>query len=331
MTLIDPFGRPIEYLRISVTDRCNLRCVYCMPMEHIDWIPRQALLTLDEILRVVEAAAQMGLRVVRLTGGEPLVRPDIVELVEAVASVEGIEEVSLTTNGLLLERMAPRLADAGLKRVNVSLDSLQPEKFHQITRFGSLSQVWAGLLAAESAGLVPIKLNAVIIRGINDDELQDFARLTLRHPWHVRFIELMPIGNDGDWGTGLPPNGQRYFSVQEMRDVLAPLGLQSADSPAGNGPARTFAVSGACGTIGFISSMSDHFCQSCNRLRLTADGFLRPCLFSQNEVSVREALATGTDLTGLIQQAVALKPPGHNLEPLVLHTSQNRIMCQIGG
>jgi cyclic pyranopterin phosphate synthase len=231
----------------------------------------------------------------------------------------------------LLEKLAPSLAEAGLNRVNISLDSLQPEKFHRLTRFGDFARVWAGILAAEAAGLLPIKLNAVIIRGINDDELQDFARLTLQHPWHVRFIELMPIGNEGEWGAGFPTNGQRYFSVQEMQASLAPLGILPAHSPVGNGPARTFTIPGAPGTIGFISPMGDHFCQTCNRLRLTGDGFLRPCLFSQREVSLREALATGKPLANLIREAVQLKPAGHNLVPLELSPSHNRIMCQIGG
>jgi len=302
-----------------------------MPLDHIEWMPRQDLLTLDEIVQVVEAGAGKGLRKIRLTGGEPLVYPDIIDLVEAIASIDGIDEVSLTTNGMLLEKMASRLAKAGLRRVNVSLDSLQSEKMHRLTRFGDFARVWAGILAAEAAGLLPIKINAVIIRGINDDELQDFVRLTIHHPWHVRFIELMPIGNEGDWGSGLPVNGQRYYSVQEMQSSLAPLGLVPAHSPQGNGPARSFTILGALGTVGFISPLGDHFCESCNRLRLTADGHLRPCLFSQSEVSVREGRSSGKALTDLIQEAVALKPAGHNLIPILPGPSHNRIMCQIGG
>lgn len=330
-TLSDSFGRQIDYLRISVTDRCNLRCVYCMPAAHGSWIPRRDLLTRDEIVRVVEAGAGLGLRKVRLTGGEPLVRPDIVELVQAIASLEGIEEVSLTTNGMLLERMAPRLADAGLRRVNVSLDSLQPEKFRALTRFGEISRVWAGIRAAEESGLLPVKFNAVIVRGINDGELQDFAQLTMRYAWHVRFIELMPMGNEGIWGPGFPLHEHRYFSVQEMQAQLAKLNLTPTRCPQGNGPARSFTIPGALGTIGFISPMGDHFCQSCNRLRLTADGYLRPCLFSQSEIPVRQALSPGSGLTDLIREAVALKPAGHYLLPAALDTSANRIMCQIGG
>ncbi len=330
-TLIDSFGRQIDYLRISVTDRCNLRCVYCMPAEDVHWIPREDLLTLDEILRVVEAGAKVGLSKVRLTGGEPLVHPDILDLVNGISRLEGIEDVSLTTNGMLLERLAPRLAEAGLKRVNVSLDTLQPEKFKKITRFGNLSRVLAGIHAAEQSGMLPVKLNAVIVKGVNDDELIDFAQLTVEHAWHVRFIELMPIGNEGNWGTGFPSHGQRYYSVQEMQARLAPLGILPTSSPVGNGPARSYTIPGALGTIGFISPLGDHFCQSCNRLRLTADGHLRPCLFSRDEVSVREALPSGAGMIDLLQTAVALKPAGHHLELSALTSNSNRIMCQIGG
>lgn len=330
-TLKDTFGRQIDYLRISVTDRCNLRCVYCMPAENVHWIPREDLLTIAEILRLVEAGARIGLCKIRLTGGEPLVRPDIVELVSRITALDGIEEVSLTTNGMLLERLAHQLAQAGLTRVNVSLDSLQPGKFRKLTRHGDFARVWAGIQAAEQSGLLPVKINAVIVRGVNDDELLDFARLTLHHPWHVRFIEVMPIGNEGAWGPGFPEHGKRYFSVQEMKMNLAPLGILPADSPQGNGPARSYAIPGALGTIGFISPMGDHFCQSCNRLRLTADGYLRPCLFSRDEISVREALLSGAGMADLIQAAVAQKPSGHNLEPSALNSNPDRIMCQIGG
>lgn len=329
--LKDSFGRKIDYLRISVTDRCNLRCAYCMPADHVHWIPREDLLSRDEILRVVEAGAKIGLRKIRLTGGEPLVRPDIVELVGEIASLDGIEEVSLTTNGMLLEKLAPRLAQAGLRRVNVSLDSLLPDKFRRLTRHGDFARVWAGILTAERSGLLPVKINAVIVRGINHDELLDFARLTLQHAWHVRFIELMPIGNEGNWGTGFPEHGQRYYSVQEMQAALAPLRITPTVSPPGNGPARTFTIPGALGTIGFISPMGEHFCQSCNRLRLTADGNLRPCLFSRDEISVRDTLPSGAGMVDVIRAAIALKPSGHNLDSSALITRPDRIMCQIGG
>ena len=329
--MIDFFGRTIDYLRISVTDRCNLRCAYCLPPAGVRWRPRADLLSITEIVRVVEVAAGLGIRKIRLTGGEPLVRPDLPALVRAIACVPGIEEISLTTNGMLLEKLAAPLAEAGLKRVNVSLDTLDPEKFRRLTRFGNIERVWRGIEAAERAGLAPIKLNTVAIRGMNDDELLDLARLTLAHPWHVRFIELMPVGNEGDWGEGFPVPSERYFSVQEMRARLAPLGLTPVPGPLGNGPARTFRIPGAFGTVGFISPLGEHFCAACNRLRLTADGRLRPCLLLSDEIPVREALRQGQDITSLVQQAIEFKPSGHGLWAVGTHAAQNRVMCQIGG
>jgi len=329
--MIDFFGRTIDYLRISVTDRCNLRCAYCLPPAGVRWRPRADLLSITEIVRVVEVAAGLGIRKIRLTGGEPLVRPDLPALVRAIACVPGIEEISLTTNGMLLEKLAAPLAEAGLKRVNVSLDTLDPEKFRRLTRFGNIERVWRGIEAAERAGLAPIKLNTVAIRGMNDDELLDLARLTLAHPWHVRFIELMPVGNEGDWGEGFPVPSERYFSVQEMRARLAPLGLTPVPGPLGNGPACTFRIPGAFGTVGFISPLGEHFCAACNRLRLTADGRLRPCLLLSDEIPVREALRQGQDITSLVQQAIEFKPSGHGLWAVGTHAAQNRVMCQIGG
>jgi cyclic pyranopterin phosphate synthase len=289
------------------------------------------MLTLDEIVRVVRSAVRLGFRKVRLTGGEPLLRPDLLPLVRAIADTPGIEEVSLTTNGMLLGQLAHPLAEAGLNRVNVSLDTLDPEKFRRLTRFGEIERVWRGLEAAECAGLTPIKLNTVVIRRVNDDELSDIARLTQHHPWHVRFIELMPVGNLGDWGEGFPPADERYFSVQEMLARLAPLGMEPAEGPIGNGPARTFRIPGAPGTVGFISPLGEHFCATCNRLRLTADGRLRPCLLMEDEVPVRGTLRQRMDITPLIEQAVTLKPPGHNLLISYALAPQSRRMCQIGG
>lgn len=329
--MIDSFGRTIDYLRISVTDRCNLRCAYCLPLTGVRWQPRADLLSLTEIIQVVEAAAGLGLRKIRLTGGEPLVRPDLPALVRAIAHVPGIEDISLTTNGMLLERLAAPLAEAGLSRVNVSLDTLDPEKFHRLTRFGNIERVWRGIDAAERVGLTPIKLNTVVIRGMNDDELLDLARQTLTHSWHMRFIELMPMGNEEDWGEGLPVSGERYFSVQEMLTRLTPLGLTPASGPVGNGPARIYRIPGAPGTVGFISPLGEHFCATCNRLRLTADGRLRPCLLLSDEVPVRESLRLGEDITSLVQQAIEFKPSGHGLWAVGPHAAQNRVMCQIGG
>ena len=327
---IDPFGRAITYLRISVTDRCNLRCVYCMPKEGLRWQPRADQLSAEEIARVVETAAQGGVKRVRLTGGEPLVHPHIVEIVRRIASINGIEEVSLTTNAMLLERLAQPLADAGLKRVNISLDSLDVDKFRQITRGGEIDCIWRGIAAAERAHLAPIKLNTVIVRGLNADELPALACLTIEHDWHVRFIEIMPIGNAQDWGEGFPEPSKRYFSVQEMRAQLATCNLQPEPSVVGNGPARTFRLPGALGTIGFISPLGEHFCQSCNRVRLTSDGKLRSCLVIPHEVSLRDAVRGGKPLEDFFLQAIASKPEHHDML-VSLPAGWQRGMSQIGG
>jgi len=342
--LQDSFGRVIEYLRISVTDRCNLRCVYCMPPQGVKLKSHHEILSYEEIAVVVRAAAALGIRKVRLTGGEPLVRPHVERLVALVAAVPGIEDVSMTTNAVLLDRHAETLAQAGLRRVNISLDTLRPERFERITRFGNLNDVWRGLEAAERAGLTPIKINAVIVRGMNDDELADFAALTLEHAWHVRFIELMPIANEGEWGEGLPPPGNRLVTAQEMQARLAEqwgADLLAELSPAliGNGPARIFRLpSGgtrqtkALGTVGFISPVSQHFCPTCNRLRLTADGKLRPCLLTDGEVDVIGALRSGAsepEVRALIQRAAKNKPERHHLDENA--APHERVMAQIGG
>jgi cyclic pyranopterin phosphate synthase len=308
----DNYGRKIDYLRVSVTDRCNLRCVYCMPMEGVPWKPHAGILRFEQIAHMVEAAAGLGFRKIRLTGGEPLVRKGLVDLVAAVAATPGIEEVSLTTNGTLLSHFARDLADAGLARVNVSLDTLQPDRFRRITRLGDIDMVWQGIQAAERAGLAPLKINVVVIRGLNDDELTDFARLTFAHAWHVRFIELMPVGDGLDWGPGMPARAQRFLPVEEIRGSLAALGsLTPVGGPRGNGPARYYQMPGARGSIGFISPLTEHFCGTCNRLRLTADGRLRPCLFSERGVPVKPSLdagAHGPELQALIRQAIGIKP-----------------------
>jgi len=330
MKFVDSFGRSITYLRISVTDRCNLRCVYCMPREGLQWQPRADQLSVDEIVQVVKTAAQGGVKRVRLTGGEPLVHPHIVEIVQRIASISGIEEVSLTTNAMLLERLAQPLADAGLTRVNVSLDTLDADKFKRITRGGKIDRVWKGIAAAERAHLTPLKLNTVIVRGLNADELIPMARLTIENEWHVRFIELMPIGNVRDWGDDLPVPGNRYFSVQDMHAELSNLNLQPEETPVGNGPARTFHIPNALGTIGFISPLGEHFCQNCNRLRLTSDGKLRSCLVIPNEVSVREALRAGHPLDSYFHQAIANKPEHHDMR-VAVSAGARRGMSQLGG
>ena len=327
---IDPFGRSITYLRISLTDRCNLRCVYCMPKEGLQWQAHANQLSVDEIVRVVETAAQGGVKRVRLTGGEPLIHPHIVEIVRRIASIQNIEEVSLTTNAMLLERLAQPLADAGLKRVNISLDSLDADKFKRITRGGDLNRVWRGIAAAEHAHLSPLKLNTVIVRGLNADELPALARLTMENSWHIRFIEVMPIGNTQNWSEGFPAPAERYVSVQEMRTQLSTFNLQPSTPPQGNGPARTFRIPNALGTVGFISPLGEHFCQNCNRLRLTSDGRLRSCLVIPAEVSLRDAVRSGKSLEDFFQQAIAQKPEHHDMRVAVPAGSQ-RGMSQIGG
>jgi len=301
-----------------------------MPKEGVQWQSHAEQLSVDEIVRVVETAAQGGVRRVRLTGGEPLVHPQIVEIVRRIASIPSIDDVSLTTNAILLERLAQPLADAGLRRVNVSLDSLDADKFKRITRGGDLNRVWRGIAAAERAHLAPIKLNTVIVRGLNNNEISAFARLTMEHDWHVRFIEIMPIGNAQDWGEGFPTPEERYVSVQEMKAQLGTWDLQPSTSPQGNGPARTYHIRGALGTIGFISPLGEHFCQNCNRLRLTSDGKLRSCLVIPAEVSLRDAVRQGESLESYFERAIAQKPKHHDLQ-VAMPAGSKRGMSQIGG
>ncbi|MCL4562660.1 MAG: GTP 3',8-cyclase MoaA [Chloroflexi bacterium] len=327
--LLDRFQRNITYLRVSVTDRCNFRCVYCMPAQGIPRRSHEEILTYEEIAEFVRLAVSQGIRRVRLTGGEPLVRKNLVDLVRMLTGIPGIEDLSLTTNAFLLEEYAAPLSQAGLKRVNISLDTRDATRFSRITRGGSFEKVWRGILAAEAAGLAPIKLNVVVVRGMNDDEIIDLARLTLTHPWHVRFIEVMPFGNQQDWGNGFPPYPQRYFSVQEMRTALEPLQLQPVSSTNHNGPAQEYQIPGASGRVGFISPLGEHFCDKCNRIRLTADGRLRPCLLMDTEVPIREAMRSGEELLPILQQAIDLKPEGHELDELKF--PEKRKMADIGG
>jgi GTP 3',8-cyclase len=327
--LHDRYRRAISYLRISVTDRCNLRCVYCMPPEGIVWQPHSSIMSYEEIVEVARVMAGEGLREIRLTGGEPLVRPGVADLVRMLAALPGIEDIALTTNGVLLDKMSAELASAGLRRVNVSLDTLRPERFARISRGGDWSRTWRGLEAAEAAGLTPIKLNMVVLRGVNEDEIEDMARITLTHPWQVRFIELMPTQNQVPWGSEFPPLEEAYISLQEIKKRLEPLGLEAVTTKVGNGPASEYRLRDGIGKIGFISPVGDSFCSRCNRLRLTADGRLRPCLFSDLEVALLPALRAGEPILPLIEQAVDLKPEGHTLHqnPIVL----GRCMAQIGG
>ncbi len=326
----DAFNRPINYLRISVTDRCNLRCVYCMPPGGVAACAHADVLTYEEIETVVRAAAMLGLSKVRLTGGEPLVRAGFVELVRKLAAVPGIDDVALTTNGILLAAQARELAAAGLRRVNVSLDTLRPERFAKLTRADALPRVLEGIAAAQAAGLAPVKINTVVVRGLNDDEVADIARTTIEREWHVRFIELMPLGESAEWAD------QGYVPTAEIRaavETLGPLAPAGQAAPAaGAGPARYFRLPGARGTVGFISPVSEHFCFHCNRLRLTADGRLRPCLLREDEIDLRTALRAGAGIAAvadLIAQAVRLKPEGHQLARG--NAPAGRTMSQIGG
>ena len=318
----DSFQRPINYLRISVTDRCNLRCVYCMPPGGIPLMPRNEILRYEEIQAVARAAAELGITKVRLTGGEPLARAQLTSLVHMLSQIESIDDISLTTNGLLLKRYAAPLKQAGLKRVNVSLDTLNREKFQGITRGDRLSDVLAGMEAARMVGLDPVKVNMVVMRGINDDEVLDFARLTMDQGWHVRFIESMPFATNLE-----------FVPVSEIQKRLLSLGeLETYPFSQGNGPARYFRFPHASGTIGFISPLSEHFCFNCNRLRLTADGQLHPCLLSDEEVDLRKPLRHGAsteELIQLIRQAVVSKPERHRLGEGI--SPPKRPMCQVGG
>ncbi len=333
MNCIDKYGRPVDYLRVSVTDRCNLRCVYCMPPEGVPWKQRETILSLEQIAQLVEAAAGLGIQKVRLTGGEPLVRKGLADLVAAISAIPGIREVAMTTNAILLSHFAEELVTAGLSRVNISLDTLRPDRFRRITRLGNINLVWKGIQAAERAGLTPLKINVVVVRGLNDDELADFARLTYNFAWHIRFIELMPVGNGLDWGPGMPPANRRFVSVAEMQQRLQALGtLEMVRGPRGNGPARYFRLPGAQGTIGFISPLSEHFCMACNRLRLTADGWLRPCLFSDRGVHVKPLLDAGagrTELQAPLRRVIDIKP---RERPLPATTAiAEAAMSMIGG
>ncbi len=380
MPLVDSYQREINYLRVSVTDRCNLRCVYCMPEEGAPTAPRSELLTNEELHRLIKTAVELGISKVRFTGGEPLLRPNLIPLIQSVNALQGIQDLSITTNGIRLQQMAADLAEAGIARVNLSLDTLQQAKFERIARRTGLQQVLDGLEAALQHNMTPLKLNCVVMRGCNEDELADFARLTIHRPLHVRFIELMPINwSSGDDSlaqnrfnslSGAPTGSvssislyadaestsfRKYFQlpdasgqtgmlnsaemrkafvpVQEMEQILCrQLGTLEPAELLTNGPAQTFRLPGAAGTIGFISQVTRDMCKNCNRLRLTADGFLRPCLMADGEVNLREAVRSGADdeqLKELWRIAVRHKPLEHRLEDGF--APQGRGMSRLGG
>jgi len=324
---IDRFGRNIHYLRISLTDHCNLRCVYCMP-EDMTFRPNPELMQDDEVLTLTRLFASLGFDKVRLTGGEPTVRARVVELVQGIASTPGIRAVSMTTNGVLLGKLAAPLKQAGLQRVNISIDTLDPGKFRRLTRWGNLDDVWAGIRAAEAAGLTPVKLNAVIVAGYNDADAVDLARLTLENPWQVRFIEMMPFAGATELQTA-----QVVTAAQIQARIESALGpLAVANNGELDGEARIFRLEGARGDIGFIASVTQPFCAACNRARLTADGRLRLCLLREKEVDLLTPLRAGAtleDLRALILDGVWEKPWGHGLAEGVIPL--NRVMNEIGG
>jgi cyclic pyranopterin phosphate synthase len=323
----DRFGRRIHYLRISLTDNCNLRCIYCMP-EEMSFQPTKEMMQDGEILLLARLFANLGFDKIRLTGGEPTVRQDVVKIVRDLAALDGIRQITMTTNGLLLPALAAPLAEAGLNRVNISLDTLNSSRFNRLTRRGDLEDVWEGILAAEKAGLRPVKLNAVIVRGYNEDDIPELARLTLEHPWQLRFIEMMPFDGATDLQTsGIVSNSEMIQRVEQVLGRLEPLNEGELD-----GEARLFTLPGAKGNIGFISSISAPFCSSCTRARLTADGVLRMCLLREYEVDLLTPLRKGAsleELRSLVLEAVWNKPWGHGLAANEIPL--NRVMSQIGG
>ncbi|MGC1381274.1 MAG: GTP 3',8-cyclase MoaA [Candidatus Baltobacteraceae bacterium] len=328
ISLIDGFSRPITYLRISVTDKCNLRCVYCMPESGLPWLRRDEILSYEEIAAIVAAGASIGVRAIRLTGGEPLARRDLSRLVASISAIDGVEDVALSTNGLLLEEQLPELVAAGLRRVNLSLDTLRADRFEAIARRPGLESVLRGIEATVAAGLTPLKINCVVMRGRNDDELAAFAGLTREWPVFVRFIELMPVHDN------LEMQRDAYVSADEVLERISAIGaLRPVPGPAGNGPARYFAFPGAPGAIGVISPLSHDYCERCNRVRLTADGHLRLCLFGDHALDLRTPLragATTQELAGLLGSAMLIKPERHHLR-LGEAASRMRAFSEIGG
>lgn len=323
--LKDGFGRSIEYLRISITDRCNFRCVYCMPLAGLEWLPKSDILSYEEIAAVVEQLAPLGLRRLRITGGEPTIRPEVHRLISLLRTVPEIEDISLSTNGVRLSELANQLRAAGLDRVNLSIDSLRPDRIRAISRRNLEFDPVAAAMAAEEAGLAPIKINVVVMRGINDDEVCDLARLTLEHPWHVRFIELMPVGElrDLTWDHVVP-------SDEVLRRLESIAVLEDVDGPArGNGPARYFRFPNAAGTVGLITPMTHTYCGSCNRVRLTADGRLRTCLFGDGATDLRTPLRDGLPLEPFFRAALSVKPKEHHL--LQMNVGGLRALSQVGG
>ena len=326
----DQFGRTINYLRISLIDHCNLRCVYCMPLRGLSFLPASHMLTASEVETVARAAASVGFRKIRLTGGEPTLREDLIEIVERIRTVEGVEDISMTTNAVRLPDMAERLKQAGLDRVNVHVDTLNAEHLQRVMRFGSLEEIWAGIEAAEHAGLSPIKLNAVVVRDFNEKDVVDLAGLTVERDWHVRFIELMPLGGGECAQVALSqfvPTAETMGRIEDVFGKLHPLQRSDRSDESSN-----YRISGGQGVVGFISPVSEPYCGSCNRMRLTADGKFHLCLLNDDELDVKSVLRNGGGVeavASILIKAVAAKPTGHRLDQGV--TTENRQMFQIGG
>jgi cyclic pyranopterin phosphate synthase len=326
----DRFGREIDYLRISLIDRCNLRCVYCMPLNGLSFAPPAELLSAAEIETVGRAAASIGFRRVRLTGGEPTLRSDLTEIVARLAAIPGLGDIAMTTNGILLPKLAERLKAAGLRRVNIHIDTLNEERIRQIMRWGDLPRIWQGIEAAESAGLLPVKLNTVVARGYNDRDVVELASLTLTRDWHVRFIELMPLGLDGAAAIARSQFVSNHETRRRIEDALGVLNPQASQNPSDE--SKNFRLTGARGVIGFISPVSEPYCGTCNRMRLTADGKFHLCLLNDDELDVKRAIRTGGGIEAvrvILLRAVAGKPTGHALQ--TGRSTEGRDMYQIGG
>lgn len=330
MKLVDSFGRKIDYLRISITDHCNLKCYYCTPFSGHSHLERSEILTYEELLNVTRAAATIGISKIRITGGEPLVRKGVVEFCRMLSEIKGLKSLALTTNGIYLEEMAEPLFKAGVQRINISLDTLRPERFEKISGYNWLSRVLAGIKRAEQVGMSPIKINTVVMRGINDDEIEDLASLTREKPYHVRFIELMPTDSSayGDYES-------LYMPVEEiMKKINKIERAQIGPATDSYGPAKLCKLPGATGKVGFIAPISWHFCGSCNRLRLTAEGKIKTCLFSQEEIDIKTPLRSGAtqmEIINIFQRAVSEKPRRHHLNEKKHQIACRQAMSAIGG
>ncbi|MDQ8735730.1 GTP 3',8-cyclase MoaA [Paenibacillus sp. LHD-38] len=331
-TLTDRFGRVHDYLRISVTDRCNLRCLYCMPEEGMDFTESENLMSYDQIVEVVEAGAALGITKLRITGGEPLIRPGLDGLISRLSAIDGIQDIALTTNGIFLAKQAEALKAAGLNRVNISLDTLDSSRFRFIARRGELKRVMEGIEAAAAVGFDPIKLNCVLLKEVNEDEIADFLKLAYDQPMHVRFIEYMPIGHaDENWK-------KHYLPLTRVLEVAEREGYEISrrTNVHGNGPSDDWQMKGARGSFGLIHPISDHFCSNCNRLRLTADGSIKPCLYWVDELNVKDAFGHPEEMQRLLLRAMDIKPENHEMAAKLAdgaqtHVPTERRMSQIGG